>query len=98
MSRDVTLTSEDLDGLRIEGSRGFEDLCKLAEMLGYRRERYGQLQNRNGSFVSSLMDFFEDNPGCIEAIHEWVRTQYAADIEANDESAESEDTEDETEE
>lgn len=51
--------------------RTSQDLCKLAEMLGY-GDRFGQLQNENGSFVSSLLNFFDDNPGAMTTIADWV--------------------------
>jgi hypothetical protein len=52
--------------------RNADDLCTLAEMLGYGSSRFGQLQCNNGAFVSSLLDFFNDNPGAIEAVHTFV--------------------------
>ena len=51
--------------------RNSYDLCKLAEMLGY-GDKFGQLQCNNGPFVSSLLNFFNDNPGAIAAVHEFV--------------------------
>lgn len=51
--------------------RRAQDLCALAERLGY-RGRLEQLQNSNGSFVSNLTAFFDDNPGAIEAVVTWV--------------------------
>lgn len=47
------------------------DLCKLAEELGYGGFPQ-QLQCSNGAFVSSLMNFFDDNPGAMEAIQNWI--------------------------
>lgn len=55
--------------------RKSEDLAKLAEMLGYKHKgKYAtnQFQCSNGSFVSSLCDFLDDNPGAMEAVREWV--------------------------
>lgn len=51
--------------------RTSQDLCKMAEMLGY-GDRFGQLQNENGSFVSSLLNFFDDNPGAMAAVMDWA--------------------------
>jgi hypothetical protein len=51
--------------------RTSSDLCKLAEMLGYDYSG-GQLQCDNGAFASSLLDFFDDNPGAMIAVQEWV--------------------------
>lgn len=57
--------------LQVESVRSHADLCKLAEMLGYGGFP-NQLQNNNGSFVSSLTNFFEDNPGAIDAVTDWI--------------------------
>lgn len=65
-------TRKEILDLRIDKS---DDLCKMAEMLGYKQTgRYAinQLQCNNGAFVSSLLHFFEDNPGAMEAVQEWV--------------------------
>lgn len=67
--------------------RSSEDLCKLAEMLGYKRGWGDQLQCRNGAFVSSLLDFFDDNPGAMEALVEWVMDNHDLDEEGLDEEA-----------
>jgi|HubBroStandDraft_6_1064221.scaffolds.fasta_scaffold22206_8 hypothetical protein len=48
-----------------------EDLALLARKLGY-RSRFGQLVFNNGATASDLFDFFEDNPGAIEAVLTWV--------------------------
>jgi len=52
--------------------RRSEDLCRLAEMLGYGRGPIKQLTCSNGAHVSSLLQFFDDNPGAMEAVHEFV--------------------------
>lgn len=65
-----------------------EDLCKLAEMLGYGRP-FGQLQCSNGAYVSSLLDFFDDNPGAMEAIHSFILDNVSAyDLEPDPEEEE----------
>lgn len=51
--------------------RKSDDLCKLAEMLGYGGFPM-QLQCNNGAYVSSLLNFFDDNPGAMEAIQNWI--------------------------
>lgn len=61
-------TRKSIENLRINKS---DDLCKMAEDLGYKRP-WGQLQCNNGAFVSSLLDFLDDNPGAMEAIQEWA--------------------------
>lgn len=54
----------------IEGSRGFENLCKLVRAIGY-RDPLNQMQFRDGC-IGDLMVFFEDNPGAIEAVINWI--------------------------
>lgn len=77
--------------------RGSDDLCKLAEMLGYRPEPgFGQLQCKNGAFVSSLLEFFNDNPGAIEAVHNFVLENIDCYELEEDEDGTDEDVEDET--
>jgi hypothetical protein len=52
-----------------------EDLCQLAEDLGYKESgRYAcnQLQCSNGAYVSSLVNFLNDNPGAMDAVRDWV--------------------------
>lgn len=79
-----TLTHEELNNLSTNGTRGVSDLAKMAEALGY---GYGvnQLLLNNGCFVSSILNFFEDNPGAIEAVYDWVREYYEDQLEANQE-------------
>lgn len=52
--------------------RNSADLCKLVETLGYKGAVINQLQLSNGAFVSSLLAFFDDNPGAIEAVADWA--------------------------
>lgn len=81
---DFSLTVAQLDKLATEGSTAVNDLCKLAELMGYRdtgRFAINQLQCNNGAFVSSLLRFFEDNSGAVEAVHEWVRENYEQEME-----------------
>jgi hypothetical protein len=73
--------------------RNSDDLCKLAEMLGYRDTRFGQLQCNNGAFVSSLLDFFNDNPGAREAVHSFVMENIDSYELDEDEEEEEEDEE-----
>jgi hypothetical protein len=59
------------------------------EKLGYGRGRGrfgGQLQNRNGSFVSSLTDFLDDNPDAMDAIRNWILDNH--DLEDENEECE----------
>jgi hypothetical protein len=73
----------DIENAKLNDS---EDLCALVEKLGYSRGRFGQLQNRNGSFVSSLTDFLDDNPDAMDAIRDWIVENY--DLEDENEECE----------
>src|SRR5579885_2882519 len=78
--------------------RKSEDLCKLAEMLGYKstgRFAINQLQCNNGAFASSLLSFFDDNPGAMEALKEWVLDN--CDLDEEDDEEDDEDDNDNTE-
>jgi hypothetical protein len=69
------------------------DLCKLAEMLGYDNGGINQLQCRNGAWVSSLIHFFEDNPGALEAVKLFVDDNilaYDLEVEEDEEEETSE--------
>jgi hypothetical protein len=68
--------------------RRSDDLCLLVEEIGYRQDPK-QLQNNNGSFVSSLLHFFDDNPGALEAVTEWIADNYAEEDEEEIEEEES---------
>lgn len=83
----MELKSKHFNGFRTDGSRAIEDLARLAELMGYKQSgqfAINQMQLNNGHYVSSILNFFEDNSGAIEAIHEWIREQYATEIEEND--------------
>lgn len=58
--------------------RDSEDLCELVEKIGYRQRPY-QLQCNNGSFVSSLLHFFDDNTGALEVVQNWIEENYELD-------------------
>lgn len=81
-------TTKEVENLTLRNS---DDLCKLAEMLGYGDSRFGQLQCNNGAFVSSLLNFFNDNPGAIEAVHQFVLDNIDSyDLEEDEEEDEEE--------
>ena len=61
--------------LRTHGAGAIQDLCALVEQLGYRGS-FQQLTFNNGASVSSLLNFLEDNPGCVESILDWVQDNY----------------------
>jgi len=67
--------------------RRSDDLCKLVEGLGYNTEPR-QLQCNNGAYVSSLLHFFDDNPGAMEALQEWVLEN--SDLEEGEEEEDDE--------
>lgn len=85
------MNRKEFQNLRSEGNRGFQDLCRLAEELHY--GGYGfpqQLQNNNGTFVSSLINFLEDNPGAIQAIYDWIDENYDEELSEEEEEDEEE--------
>lgn len=66
------LTCQEVKNIRVRSS---EDLCALVEKIGYKgggRFAINQLQCSNGAFASSLLRFFDDNPGAMEAVQEWI--------------------------
>jgi hypothetical protein len=63
------ISRKNLENTRLARS---EDLCALVEKLGYVEGPIKQLQCNNGAFVSSLLNFFDDNPGAMEALAEWI--------------------------
>jgi len=63
------ITRKNLENTRLARS---EDLCALVEKLGYGDSRFGQLQCSNRAYVSSLLEFFDDNPGAMECLAEWI--------------------------
>ena len=71
--------------------RNGEAFCKFVEKLGYKDGNHlPQLQCNNGAHASSLLNFFDDNPGAIEAIQEWLLNTSHVD---NDEEEEIDDDE-----
>jgi hypothetical protein len=59
---------------RTEGPKGVENLAKLVHFMGYEDfQRYGQI--RGGAALGDILEFLEDNPGAIEALHNWIRDQ-----------------------
>lgn len=64
--------------------RNAAELCAFVEKLGYRDQLNGQLQFANGAFASSLLDFFNDNPGAIEAVQQWVLNNPSLLAQADD--------------
>lgn len=80
----------EIENLKVRKS---EDLCKMAEILGYKdkgRFAINQLQCNNGAFVSSLLSFLDDNPGCMETIQEWVLKNTDLDEDEDEDECEEE--------
>lgn len=69
---------------RTEGKSAIEDLCMVTEHLGY-RGAYQQLLLNNGSAVSSLLNFLEDNPDCMKVIFSWIQDNYPEVSDEDDE-------------
>lgn len=68
-------------------------LCGLARKLGY-KDPFSQLINNDGTCIGDLLDFFEDNPGAICAVVEWVHENYGDDkMDEDEEVDEDEDDE-----
>ena len=65
-------------------TKAFQDLCRRVEDLGY-RSAPNQFQLRNGSFVSSLIEFFDDNPGALEVLNDWIVDNYDQEQEEEEE-------------
>lgn len=77
---------ENQEGInRNEGSTGVKNLCLLLNAMGYKDTMHFGQFHHNGSY-GDLINFLEDNSGCIEAIKEWIAEQ---DIQEWQESLES---------
>lgn len=62
------------EGYHLEGSSGLKHLCKLARVLGYKDfQNYGQFAP-DGAY-GDLLEFFQDNPGAMEAVVMWIKEQ-----------------------
>ena len=57
-----------------EGRRGVENLCRIVHAMGYRDSQYFGQFHPQGSY-GDLIDFLQDNSGCVEAIKEWIVQQ-----------------------
>lgn len=55
----------------IESVHNVEGLCTVARSLGYKDPCY-QLQISRDACVGDLLCFFEDNPGAVSAVAEWM--------------------------
>jgi hypothetical protein len=59
---------------RNEGRTGVKNLCRVVNAIGYQDRLHFGAFSQNSS-VGDLIEFLEDNPGCIEAIKEWIIDQ-----------------------
>lgn len=60
--------TEYLDQEKMYHLRNVKHLTKVVEAIGY-KSTYGD----------SLAEFFEDNPGAIEAVYEWISNQNSSE-------------------
>ena len=72
-------------------------LARVARALGYRDPHY-RMQLDRDCCVGDIIDFFEDNPGALGAVFEWILEQNT-DREGNPltDKGEEEDTEEDDE-
>lgn len=64
-------------------------LCKLANELDY-HDPFGYGRLDNDCCLGDLLEFFEDNPGAVDAVIEWVAEFYGSDEEEEEEEEEEE--------
>ena len=86
------MRKSDLEVLRNEGSQGVENLAKICEAIGYQGK---QLQMSNGSFVTSITEFLEDNPDAVRALFEFISDNNDNFPEPLEEDADEDEDEDE---
>ncbi len=67
-------TQENLS--RNEGTTGVKNLCRIVHAMGYKDRQYFGQFHQAGSY-GDLITFLEDNPGCVEAIKDWIAEQDA---------------------
>ena len=86
--------AREIENIRSES--GAEGLAKMSQLLGY-KSRFGQLMFNNGATASDLFEFFEDNPGAVEAVINWALENHpnAQDDVEDEECNEDEEEEDE---
>lgn len=66
---------------RNEGETGVQNLCRLVRALGYKDPQYFGQFHPNGSY-GDLIEFLQDNSGCVEAIVNWIGKQNVPDWKA----------------
>ena len=81
---------------RLEGETGTRNLAKIARAIGYKDSMYfGQFQ---GGCYGDLLEFFNDNPGAIQAVVEWIEEHEFPEWKENVKEQLNEDPEEEEEE
>ena len=79
-------TRSEIEEINPEG--GAQALAMMARRLGY-VSHLAQLGFPNGATASDLFEFFDDNPGAVEAVVEWVldrgRTRDGDELTEDDE-------------
>ena len=79
---------------RFEGEKGTQNLCRVVRAIGYKDSmHYGQFAS-DGAY-GDLFEFFNDNPGAIEAVAQWIGEQDLPDWRKNIQSLLIEEEEDE---
>lgn len=61
----------------MEGSKGVSNLCKLVAAIGY-NDPFRQGSLSRGGRTGDLIVFFEDNPGALQAVVDWI-TEHGTD-------------------
>jgi|LakMenEpi03Aug12_release.lakeMendotaPanAssembly.Ray.scaffolds.fasta_scaffold3218419_1 hypothetical protein len=69
--------------LRTRGVGAIEDLCELAERLGY-RGWFQKLTLKNGASVTSLLNLLENNPELVQTMYDWIHKNYKINLEEKD--------------
>lgn len=82
MSRSAVEQYIEQESFANEGRRGLEGLCQLARAIGYKDPLYfGAISHK--AAVGDFIEFLSDNPGCVEAIRQWVIDQDVAEWNDN---------------
>lgn len=66
-------TKEEYHGIIAEGEKALDQLNDLCKDLGYKKDGF--------LYGSSLEKFFLDNPGAVEAIHDWIEENYEDELD-----------------
>lgn len=82
MNNSEKTIQEFIDSARWSGTKGPENFAYLVERLTG-NPAIKQLQFDNGAYVSSILEFMEDNPGLVDAMVEWIVDNYEEEIEAD---------------